>query len=1274
MSQQKVAHGQPDEVIHLRLQNDQLWKIIEKQRVMIQSLQKDNARLAAERDGLHDKVDSLEREILRKPRVASILISPQAMKEIAESEDAMTPIDGYSSPTDSVVSNTLSTRDLSHASPMPPPRSPYRSFKESAKMVEVSELAQVAHKEQLQHQRPKQLNFSLDNPMETQPVGTAAAPLDMEGMCCLSPPGSPIPGQITPTSPHCTIIEKDALLFAKYQTANGPKKDNPKSVPMSRAATASPPSTSPLCPSSPSAEPRLFVPPQSKSTSTLDNRRTGRARDSMMPPPRTALEHDPTIRAASPPPMTYTGQQPFAHDSVLSLHVPTGSSNRKRESKIYYNTPIDIVSPTTESGQEEWPTMRVEMANGTPEVPFIQEPFLASPLSAEQLQDGMNSLAADGIANISIKVVGSNIKTNDRGKEVISFTISVGKKHPGPEDESQLYEEYEELWRVEKLYSDFLGLDSKLKTQRNRAIAGRIGKLPDKALFATNAPSKVDLRKHALELYLQHIVSLPMEDITDLCNFLSTNVIERETFRISGHKEGFLTKRGKNFGGWKTRYFVLNGSMLDYFESKDGIHLGTIRLTNAQIGRQTPGMTSVDEFNAYRHAFLIVEKKRAGSSHVNKHILCAVSDEERDEWVDVLFQNIVVDEKEIKKEEKMASEKKKKVEKPRKLSKGEIRTIGATPISNLKLEHPADVEKLTNVPNMQTPNPSLSDSTVEPIPITANLTPSISSESTDSSILSTSLPNSVTPAGWPGIDNQQHPQHPHHHQPHASYSVRTSLEQPSSRGLHPRPVIQRRSSMANLVSEEEEHGSVGVGVGVAVSDQRAPPPAGLGSCREAEESTENLLDLPDNKKTKNKANRMTFWGKKMFSSSNSNSNSNSSNSSGQQQEAVAPPSMRPSTSTENSSRGSTLPNPSSGFRSFLSRTNNESSDRPGRGKVSEDGTHKPSKQVFRVPLEEAVRVSRVSEKYELPAVVFRCIEYLDAKNAVLEEGLYRLSGSNMMMKSLKERFDQEGDVNLLASKEEYDVHAIAGLLKMWLRELPTSVLTREHRTDFLHVIDLLDRKDRVNELGRLVSLLPLANYTLLRALTAHLICVVQNADVNKMTMRNVSIVFAPTLGIPATIFNLFMSEFEYIFWTTEDGDAAPRMLEDEEKQYQEEQLQLSQQSQEQQQDQSEEEHTIQITECDPVAPLQGSVKHESAPSSRPTLGRRPTLKLREEHGRSNRNSVNYIDGAPIAIVDLEMSMDGPPMLDEEEEEVDDLALTVAEDEAEHYRYPAEKHI
>lgn len=72
---------------------------------------------------------------------------------------------------------------------------------------------------------------------------------------------------------------------------------------------------------------------------------------------------------------------------------------------------------------------------------------------------------------------------------------------------------------------------------------------------------------------------------------------------------------------------------------------------------------------------------------------------------------------------------------------------------------------------------------------------------------------------------------------------------------------------------------------------------------------------------------------------------------------------------------------------------------------------------------------------------------------------------------------------------------------------------------------------RIKRLGQLVSILPIANYSLLRTLVAHLIHIVHNSEHNKMTLRNISIVFAPTLSIPAGVFTLLMSEFEYIFWT-----------------------------------------------------------------------------------------------------------------------------------------------
>ena len=46
----------------------------------------------------------------------------------------------------------------------------------------------------------------------------------------------------------------------------------------------------------------------------------------------------------------------------------------------------------------------------------------------------------------------------------------------------------------------------------------------------------------------------------------------------------------------------------------------------------------------------------------------------------------------------------------------------------------------------------------------------------------------------------------------------------------------------------------------------------------------------------------------------------------------------------------------------------------------------------------------------------------------------------------------EGDVDLLGSDEYWDPHAIAGLLKSSLHELPASILTRELHMKFLAVM------------------------------------------------------------------------------------------------------------------------------------------------------------------------------------------------------------------------------
>lgn len=82
------------------------------------------------------------------------------------------------------------------------------------------------------------------------------------------------------------------------------------------------------------------------------------------------------------------------------------------------------------------------------------------------------------------------------------------------------------------------------------------------------------------------------------------------------------------------------------------------------------------------------------------------------------------------------------------------------------------------------------------------------------------------------------------------------------------------------------------------------------------------------------------------------------------------------------------------------------------------------------------------------------------------------------------------------------MHAVAGLLKLYLRELPTNVLTTERREEFVKVTEMDDKATKIKALNDLVHSLPIENFELLRALSGHLLRIVENSDVNKMTIRN----------------------------------------------------------------------------------------------------------------------------------------------------------------------------
>lgn len=537
-------------------------------------------------------------------------------------------------------------------------------------------------------------------------------------------------------------------------------------------------------------------------------------------------------------------------------------------------------------------------------------------------------LPPNALPSIEVKVFSSRLRPS---------RLSILAPRPQEEDPVFILALYarsnnKQLWRLEKTIAMLPALDAQLKS-----LSDFQGKLPDRILFSGHAPAKIDARRVALNRYFDAMLETNMSEKAALivCDFFSTDVIGAQTGdrltpeptlapavstpRTKGNKEGYLTKRGKNFGGWKARYFVLEGPEFRYYEVEGGAHLGTIKLLNAQIGKQSqqqsnqsPQRRDDGEDNQYRHAFLILEPKRKDSASLVRHVLCAENDEERDAWVDALLQHVDYHDE--------------------------------TPPSEVKPAVPARLQKPQH---NKAPDHSLSRDS-------------------------------------PDAEQQ------HDRLQSLSYDDTVAAEAPV-RGPNHRDVMGTKHSRGSPKNSSFPQDSTGHYPTISAPSNATPI-----------QNAEN-------------------WGNK----------------------SVAGPT--PVKDKKRSIFGFRGRGGSSDLAPIQVSSTPLSIVAESRGLPS-------NRNIFGMTLQEAVEFSHpLGLGAQLPSVVFRCLEYLKEKNAIKEEGIFRLSGSNIVIKGLRDRFNSEGDIQLVEGPYT-DVHAVASLLKLYLRELPASILTRELHLDFLKVL------------------------------------------------------------------------------------------------------------------------------------------------------------------------------------------------------------------------------
>ncbi|KAJ2849260.1 Rho GTPase activating protein [Coemansia brasiliensis] len=752
------------------------------------------------------------------------------------------------------------------------------------------------------------------------------------------------------------------------------------------------------------------------------------------------------------------------------------------------------------------------------------------------------------LQNIEVQIKDSRVKIDERGKEVNVYMVDVVWRRAvnGMSLQEMLAEPAAEgtvLWTVEKRYSDFLALNTRLRHVIHReGLVDKLERLPEKDIFRPNAPTKNDKRKQWFERYLHKALELGISDKRDILEFLSTDLAQGPETKMPillGHKEGFLVKKGKNFGGWKRRYYVCKSDrpVLEYSEHPGGPVLGVVSLTGAVV---KTGKARSDEGKGdmFRHAFLIEERARRKGREPIAHPLWADSDRERDEWVMALRYVIV---REAEGAERAAREVTKLVK--------HARSRDARPLMihqlHTSITHEMGARRSAEHARREmSAQKGASPLSRQMWPATASLDnmARITGEIEDDT-------DPVTEKLYSSLRGQDRPRSvslpPHEMEAAASGAGGFGAEAPSD------------GASAVSTIESSLYSSCDAGAQHAGRSMRSLDDGNsYGSVPASPVRADNNVDSP-------------LTGSHTPAGDGDSSKRFTRNSTGrivhEEEPTPALPAVTPHVTDDilGVGRSGSRPDRAAPTRSREDKKRGRITFMWGKRRAA-DGSTVPTEPlpgdtaprrlrrgsvgaeargpVFEQSLERAVQMTRVRENYQLPAVVYRCIEYLDTKKAWQEEGIYRQSGSTSALQLLRKEFDSCRDVNLLRLSKPPDVHVVASLLKAYLRDLPENILTARLCLDFHRVVDLVDRRDRVCELGRLVSELPLPNYTLLRALSAHLIRIVQHAETNRMTLRNIGIVFSPSLGIPVGVISLLMIEFDYIFWVNDSGVPEPRRL------------------------------------------------------------------------------------------------------------------------------------
>ncbi|NXM78163.1 ARAP3 protein, partial [Serilophus lunatus] len=146
---------------------------------------------------------------------------------------------------------------------------------------------------------------------------------------------------------------------------------------------------------------------------------------------------------------------------------------------------------------------------------------------------------------------------------------------------------------------------------------------------------------------------------------------------------------------------------------------------------------------------------------------------------------------------------------------------------------------------------------------------------------------------------------------------------------------------------------------------------------------------------------------------------------------------------------------------------------------------------------------------DIPIIVDSCIAFI-TQYGLRHEGIYRKNGAKSRIKVLMEEFRRDARNVKLRINDNF-IEDVTDVLKRFFRELEDPIFTLELHPQWKEAAEISSKPQRLERYKELIHRLPRLNNKTLAALIGHLYRVQKCADLNQMSTKNLSLLFAPSL-------------------------------------------------------------------------------------------------------------------------------------------------------------------